>query len=493
MDRGAGWSLGDLYRRLRRIERTETGAFRDWLENTDNLLQLSVLVFLPLLIGLVTYLSNLLEGLLPFLLFPPLASGIYGLFADPKSEAASPGRFVGGLTLGAICGWIALELVTGYWYDVPTGQFRIHAGAAAFSVLLTGVLAWMLDLEESAAFSTALLVLVTGSDQPVYVLSVAVSTLLVAGVFIVWRERFYEHRGEYLYQTTNSDDHVLVPVRGPDPGATAELGARLASAHDAGKVVLVDVLDPADLAAARTTLTTDPPGEGTAHRTDDEGRNTDTGVTDAEAREHAAAEAATGLKARSRAIASKFDVPCEVVVAFGDGDPAVTVLDAVREADCDLIVTPYEENGDVLAGFIRTLLGSDVDVVVHRSADGRTEWTSALVPVRTAGDVANAMIDFARRLLEEREVSVCHCIGSGRERRRAESMLANLAETADGAVETRISETPIEEFLERNDDRHDIVFLGASTDRSVASRVVSKPTFQRVGDLDTDVAVVHRG
>jgi hypothetical protein len=495
MDRDPGRGIGDLYRRVRRTERRGVGTFRDWIEHTDNLIHVSVLVFLPLLIGLVTYLSNLLEGVLPFLLFPPLASGVYTLFANPESEYASPRRFVGGLTLGAVCGWIALEVAAGYWYDVPAGGLQPHAGAAAFSVLLTGVLAWVLDLEESAAFSTALLVLVTGTGRLVYVASVAASTLLIAGVFVVWRDRFYEQRDEYLYQTAKGDDHVLVPIRdGSD--ATVALGARLAAAHDAGKVVLIDVLDAGGLVEARRDLATDrshgdDAADESRRRTDDVTDDADA-VTTEEAREYAAAEAATALEGRSRRIESEFDVPCEVIVAFGGDDPGTTVLDAAREANCDLIVTPYEESGDGLSGFIRTLFGGELDVLVHRSTDGRREWTSALVPVRKAGDVAHAMIDFAARL-SGNEVGVCHCIGAERERRRAEEMLANLAETATAAIETRVSETSIETFLQRNDDRYDIVFLGASTNRSAASRFISKPTFQRVSDLDTDVAVVHRG
>jgi nucleotide-binding universal stress UspA family protein len=497
MGRDPGRGIGDLYRRVRRTERRGVGTFRDWIEHTDNLIHVSVLVFLPLLIGLVTYLSNLLEGVLPFLLFPPLASGVYTLFANPESEYASPRRFVGGLTLGAVCGWIALEVAAGYWYDVPAGGLQPHAGAAAFSVLLTGVLAWVLDLEESAAFSTALLVLVTGTGRLVYVASVAASTLLIAGVFIVWRDRFYEQRDEYLYQTTRGDDHVLVPVReGSD--ATVALGARIAAAHDAGKVVIIDVIGRGHIEEIQSELTADHSGSEDEHgerrqQTSSMDGDTDAAVvTNEEAREYAAAEAATALEGRSRRLESEFDVPCEVIVAFGGGDPGATVLDAAREANCDLIVTPYEESGDGLSGFIRTLFGGEVDVLVHRSVDGRREWTSALVPVRKAGDVAHAMIDFAGRL-SGNEVGVCHCIGSERERRRAEEMLANLAETATAAVETRVSETPIESFLQRNDDRYDIVFLGASTNRSAASRFISKPTFQRVSDLDTDVAVVHRG
>jgi hypothetical protein len=188
-------------------------------------------------------------------------------------------------------------------------------------------------------------------------------------------------------------------------------------------------------------------------------------------------------------------VSCEVVVAFGGADPARTVIDAVEDADCNLIVAPYEATDDRLSGFLQGLLSSDVDLLIHDSHDGRTSWSNAIVPVAKAGDVAHAMIDFARRLAPEGEISVCHCIDTerGDDRRRAEEMLANLVGAFPGSIETRVARTRIEPFLQRNDDRYDIVFLGASTDRSAASRFLSRPTFQRVGGIDADVAIVHRG
>lgn len=90
-------------RRLERLERREMRDLHRWLEDTRHLLLLSVLVAVPLLMGVLTYLSNVLD-LLPFLLFPPLASGAYTLFAKPGSRHASPKRFVGGLTIGAASG-----------------------------------------------------------------------------------------------------------------------------------------------------------------------------------------------------------------------------------------------------------------------------------------------------------------------------------------------------------------------------------------------------
>ena len=233
----AGRWAGRAFRRLRRVERREVDDLRDWLENTRNVLHLTTLVVLPALLALVTYLSNATD-LLPFLLFPPLASGAHTLFAHPESRYASPRRFVGGLTTGAICGWVALEVTAQFWYGVPPESFQVHPGAAATAVFLTGAVTWALDVEESSAFSTALLVLVTGATRPAYVLSIALSTGVIALVFVIWRRHFYEQRARYLYQSTKGDDPVLVPMRGRHAAATARLGARLAGAHDAGKVVL---------------------------------------------------------------------------------------------------------------------------------------------------------------------------------------------------------------------------------------------------------------
>ena len=88
--------------RLRRIFtrfvdflRREWQAFRRWLEDTRNFIHFSLLLVVPLLIGLVTFLANTID-LLPFLLFPPLVSGEFILFREPESKYASPKRFVGG-------------------------------------------------------------------------------------------------------------------------------------------------------------------------------------------------------------------------------------------------------------------------------------------------------------------------------------------------------------------------------------------------------------
>jgi len=135
-----------------------------------------------------------------------------------------------------------------------------------------------------------------------------------------------------------------------------------------------------------------------------------------------------------------------------------------------------------------------VDVVAFRSETEGHEYDRALVAVRKVGSTANAMLDFARRATGPgSRVSVCHCITTETQRRAAERMLANLVDAFPGEFETRVPNAGIEEFLEYNAPYYDLVFLGASTDRSAASRLVSRPTFERLDDLDADVAIVHRG
>lgn len=474
--------LAAARRRVARVERRELRQFRRWLETTTNLLRVSVLLFVPLLVGLVTLLSNTVESV-SFLLFPPLASGAYTLFSDPEGRYSNPWTFVGGLTLGAVCGWTAVE-ATAAAYAIPPSALGADAGAAALGVLLTGGATWALDLELPTAYSTALLVLITGSAQFAYVVGVALSSSLVAVVFAVWRAEVYEERARYLYRTTEVDDHVVVPMRGEHARKTAMLGARIAAAHDAGKVVLLDVVDDEAIAAAEREYI-----EGGGESPDY--------VEDAEsaAEAEAADTAARRLEAQAANIETKVGVPCDVVVAVADGEHAKTVLSTADAANCDLVVAPFEHgDGGRPSSFVRTLFGSDLDVVALQAGSERTRWKRIMVPVRSASDVAHAMLDYAGRLAGRNgSVSVCSCIDAERERRRSESMLANLAETVDARCETRVSRSTVETFVQRNDAHYDLVFLGASTDRSAASKFVSRPTYERLRDVETDVALVHTG
>ncbi|WP_049899636.1 HPP family protein [Halococcus agarilyticus] len=480
---GVRASLAAACSRARRLERREVHEFRRWIESTQNLVHLSVLLFVPLLIAGVTAISNL-SAELTFLLFPPLASGAYLLFAHPTGRYSSPYRFVAGLTLGALCGWLALQLSAAFLYHGPPSQHRVHAAGAALAMFLTGATTWGFDIEEPAAYSTALLALVGDAAGFAYVVSIAASSALVAGAFVLWHRAFYADRARYLYQSTKGDDHVLVPMRGEHPDATAMLGARLAAAHDAGKVVLLDIVDADD--GDTTRRTTADGGDGESLATDGGA----TGTTD----ETAADEIATSLEDRAATIETTVGVPCEVaVVDSGAESLAAAVLRTAREANCDLIATPYEESDGTAAPYIRSLFRTDMDVLVHRSADGRTDWGRALVPVRSVSDVAHSMLEFACRLAGSAgETAVCHCIDSPAERRRAERMLADLVETFPGGIETRVPQASIGSFLETVAPQYDLVLVGASTDRSSVSRLLSPATFERLPDIDCDLAIVDR-
>ncbi|WP_255197265.1 HPP family protein [Halorarius litoreus] len=510
--------------RLRRLERREVREFRAWLETTRNLVHLTVLLLVPLLIALVTAISNA-ESFLPFVLFPPLASGTFTLFSEPEGQYASPLRFVGGLTAGAVCGSLAVAaaLFTGAIDPSAVGTLRgISPVAAALAVFLTGGVTWAFDVEEPSAFSTALLALIAPAFTPgdpivevlgLFVASVFAAASLVASVFYVWRERFYERRAEFLYQSTKGDDHVLVPIRGDDPRSTVMLGARLAAAHDAGKVVLLDVVEDEDVAAARRdilhadepaaeTMAEDArpadPARPVAPETDEdttETADTSDEALDEQAEERAAATVATELEAMAGRVETKVGVPCQVAVAVESATRAQTVLTAAHEANCDLIVTPYEERHGALSPFVRDLFRSDTDVLVHRPGgeQTRTRWRDVLVPVRRASDAAHTMVDFGTRLSGGvGRVAVCTCIGPRDDRRRAESMLSDLVETFHGSLETRVARQPIEKFLARNAPQFDLVIIGASTERSKASRFISPPTFERIQELECDVAVLDR-
>jgi hypothetical protein len=489
-----GLRLRDRYvhgvRRFNRGRRRLVRTVYRRLEETRTIVHVSILLFVPLLVGLLTYLSNRMPHL-SYFVFPSLASGTYALFANPESEYASPVRFVAGLTAGAVCAWIAVEVAVRFVYpEIPPSAIRVDAPGAAFAVLLTAVVTWALDIEEAAAFSMALLgLLVDPGRQGSFVVSVFLASSIVAGIFTVWRAFFYERRARYLYRSIRGDDRVLVPVRGDRPEATAMLGARLAAAHDAGKVVLLDVLEGPDAPVDDGAGRTDPEGgEGGAVA------RVDTEVAAEGIDEEEVAATAMDLEALADRIERTLNVPCQVVVAAGDGSDARTVWQAAREAGCDLVATPYETDEDgELTPYVTQLLNARCDVLVHRSHGGATEWRRVVVPVRRASDTAHAMIDFARRIAGSvGRVSVAHCIDAEGERRRADEMLENLVETTDGSVETRVANVPVEQFVRRLARTNDLVIIGASRDRSRASRLLSPPTFERIDDIETDVAIVDR-
>ena len=475
--------------RARRLERRELHELRRWLAQTDRLVHLSVLVFVPLLIWLVTTLSNTVPSL-SFLLFPPLAAGSYTLFVDPHGKYSEPGRFVAGLTIGAACGLAALW-VSNTVLNAPTAVFEVNAVAAALSVFLTGAVTWPLDIEEPSAYATALLTLLVQPDQRLPFLGgIFLASAIVAVVFLVWRDQFYERRATFIYESTQGDDRVLVPMRGEHAGKTAMLGARLAAAHEAGKVVLLDVVADAEAAEAERSLLEDQDGTGRGdggRALDPSGGDTPGSLTGAD---NLTAQV-DWLETHAARIETQVGVPCQVAVAVDTGTPAATAIQTAAETNCDLVVAPYESEHGALSTFLRRLFRADIDVVVHRSRGERTRWKEVLVPVRRASDVANHMVDFALRLAgKSGQVAVGTCIGDRDDRRRAEEMLASLVDPFEGDVETRVSRTDIADFLAATGAQYDLVVIGASQDRSTASRFISPPTFERLEAVETDVAIV---
>ncbi len=494
-------------RRLRRLSRREAHEIRRWLEDTENFLHLSTLLVVPLVIGVITWVSNA-SPVVSFLIYPPLASGTYALFNDPGGPYADPITFVGGITAGAVSGLVAFRVTVPFVYPTQPGVFEVYAGTAALGIFFTSVLTWTLGLEVPTAFSTALLVLVTGSSDFTYVVGIIVSSAIVAGAFVGWRRYFYQERSRYLFRSTSGDDHVLVPTHEETPDAIGLFAARLAVAHTSGKVILMEAVSESAIEEA-TAPDDDALSREVSSNTGSNVADTEsvgataadtTGSTDADATASADAESAVTaaalerLERRRNQITGTVSVPCEYVIAVAADDPGETVVHTAHTENCDLICAPYETDGDALAPHIKTLLTGDVDTIVFRPAHERTEWHRVLVMVRTSGEIANAMMEFAKRLVPPGGViSACSVISDERERRHAEIVLEDVVDSLSVPVETRIGYGTVPEFLERNAAAYDVVFVGASTDRPAASRLVSTPTHERIRELDCDLAIVHRG
>jgi len=476
-------------RHSRRRARWRLSEFRSWLEHTSNLLHLVVVLFVPSLLAFVTWLANV-TPVISFLVYPPLASGTYTLFADPESEYASPRKFVGGMTVGALCGWVALAYAPRLLSS--TAATGVQAEATALSIFLTGLCTWLLDLEVPTAFSTALLVLVSDVDTPVFVAGIVVSSAVVAGAYTVWYDLFYEHRAEYLYQTVKGDDHVLVPIHDEGDDETALFAAYIAAAHDAGKLVLFDAIeDPAE---------SDPDSDSGRARADGGAQLTtttfDTGGGGSRSME-VPEPVVDRLTTIEEYVESTMELPCEMVVTRGDSDNPRLPIKTARQVNCDLIVSscPDSENGSIEpSSYVQGILGGPIDSVAFDSAERQTSWSRILVMVHGGGHTAHAMVDFAQRLAPRpRTITLCTCLSDKGDRHSAESVLDDLASSFSSRFETRVSYNTVPEYLATTSSRYDLVVIGASTGRSRASRLVSPPTVEQLDTVECDLAVVHSG
>lgn len=466
---------GGVRGRLRRVARHRRVAAERWLERTSNLIHASVLVFVPLLIAVVTWLSNAAD-IVAFLLFPPLAAGTYSLFATPAD--ASPREFVIGITAGAVSGWIALAVVGAPApASTPAGLTgAVRPAGAALSVFLAAVATWIVGIDEPSAFSTALLVLVTGGGQFTYVAGVAASSAVVAVGFVVYRERVYERRGEYLYRTIRSDDAVLVPLWEGSTESVAHLAGRIAGAHDAGKVVLVGAAEPSAAAS--------PGADPTASAATDGGRTAEGPTATGPAATEPAGATVERLERLASELRTAHDVDVEVAV-IRPSDRVRDVVAVASDTGCDLVATPYDP-ADPAA--LEALFRQGIDVIGLHSETDRTAWDDALVAIRSQNGIGRASIDFATRVATR--VSLCHAVADADDRRAAERMLDTMADAFGSSIETRVTTRPLVEFVNDATAEYDLLLIGASTDRSSVSRTVTPPAYRGV-DSACDVAVVH--
>lgn len=456
-----GWLRNQLARRRRRFGASldslprSRRELRNWLQVTDNFLSLSVVLLVPLVIATVTAASNAYAEL-SFLLFPPLASGAYSLFSNPDERQRSAANFIRGTTTGSLCGYGADLLVGGN----SAGIDPVVAGVA---MLFVGIVTWMIRLQSPSAFATALLVLTTTEASAVaYVASVAIGSAIVAGVFVGWYEAIYKRRTKFLYGSLSAADRVAVPAASADDPAI-HLGAALATAHDAGQLILVGVID-----------------EPAVDVSDD----------------RAAGDLAGALSVRAETMAERYELACETAVAAGDIKTVIT--DAVQRSGSDLVVASGTPDD---ATRIQTALGIETDAVALRSFGGREPWRRVIVMIARPGDIAHAMLDFASRIADafqsaaprgRAQVTACTCISAESERRAAERLLASLAHTTDQPVDTRIVSSDPASFVADNDGSYDLVLFGAPHRRDNPARFVTGDGADQLGDVSCDVAVVDR-
>ncbi len=442
-----------VQRRIRRFDLNTLLSRTGWVTRLDRFRYATGLVSALAVIGVVTALSNTTK-LLSFLLFPPLAAATYQLFAHPGEASSSPRNLVLGLTSGAVSGWAGVA-VARRLFELPSAEpFVVSVPAAVLTILFTGVLLWFVDADLAPSFAAGLLVLLLDVSPAIYVLNVAGASLLVAVGFHGWQQVVYDRRAERLFGISSSRGNVLVPVRSAADEAVVRFGARIAASDDAAKLLLAGVGDEGGI---------DVNGE-------------------------------EALARLGKTVESEIGVDCDVITDDESGTVALSTLSRLaQETNTDLVVVPYETEGDRLAPFIRRLFRGDADVIVTRLSGSRTGWSRILVSVQRAGRIAHSMIEYGRQLAgQSGHVSISTCISDERERRAAERMCSNLAEAFAGEFETRVANDRVESYLADNGPRYDLVCVGAGTDRAPASRFLSPPTFQRLKDLDCDLAIVHR-
>lgn len=411
-----------------------------WLQESSHLIRISVLVLVPLIVGIVTWLSNV-SNAISFLLFPPIAAGTYTLFAAP--DRSSPRRFVMGITAGGVCGWISLEAIL--FFDVAVVEAPIPPEGAALSVLLAGIVTWIIKVEEPSAYSTALLVLVTGVDEITYVFGIATSSLLVAIVFILWRDQVYQKRAEFLYRKKGQSEHVLVPMWENESSTLAHIGGKVAAESPSSRVILL-------------------------------GRESET---------QSKSETVAEIEEQAEEIESKYNVVADVII-IPQGSDTKQLLSVAADTNCTSIVTSY--NPDNVKP-LEKLFKSNIEIIGVETTPEKTEWQSAMVGVMAA-DVANQRLaEIGSRIASE--TSLCYCVPEDKTQREGRQMVTALAESVDRRVNTVVTGDSPQVYFNKAASEKDLLIIGASTDRGTISRTLVPPTYFGL-DVDCDIAVVHQ-
>jgi CBS-domain-containing membrane protein len=134
-------------------------------------------LLLPPFLGAIALIGSATH--LRFLLFPPLAAIGYALFLDPRSSRTALRSVVLGPVAGALLGVAAVS-----W--LPPGPARVMIVTALGIVAL-----YVLHAELTPALAVALLTLLVGAEGETYVVSIALSSLALWALFLVWRHTIY--------------------------------------------------------------------------------------------------------------------------------------------------------------------------------------------------------------------------------------------------------------------------------------------------------------
>ncbi len=397
---------------------------RKLLEDTEILLHLSALFLVSLVIIIASEISNL--SFFPILLFPPIASAAFIVSYDPESEFSNPKNIIFGLTLGALSGWISLEILG---FEVP---------AYILSIFLSGILTWISSTENPSAYSAAVLAIFS-RESILYVIAIFLSSVLLGFVSYIWR-KFYEGRANYLYESTK-EECILSPY---SPIYT-DIAGHIAKKHGKGGEVVI--LESGEVSK----------------------------------------EKIKEIEKTAKDLEEKFKIRTEISII--EEKTPKSVLDVAERYSCDSIISPWKDMEST-----QKLFGGKCDVLAIHGLDKtkNRRWEDSLVPVREENELSHLMVEIASRITDT--VGVLKIIDNSKELRKAEKELEELIDGFQGNFETRVRKKTdtIEKSIKKLSKGYDILIIGASTDRTTVSRIISTPLMNKlIEEMDIPIIIVH--